>query len=793
MSDDLISIEVDGKKLQGRQGDMLIEVTDAAGIHIPRFCYHRKLSVAANCRMCLVEVERAPKTLPACATPISEGMRVFTKSPKAIAAQRGTMEFLLINHPLDCPICDQGGECELQDVAMGYGDGIGQYSETKRVVKDKDIGPLVATDMTRCIHCTRCVRFGDEIAGVRELGTTGRSEHMEIGTYVAKAVSSEISGNIVDLCPVGALTAKPSRYTFRPWELVQQAAVMPHDGLGSNVYLHTRNGEVMRVVPRENEAVNEVWLSDRDRFSYLGIRHAERLTTPMIRVDAGWREASWNEALQFAAEKLKDAGADLHTMVSTQLTLEELYLAQKMTRGLGSNHIDHRVRQRDFRDQDALPVMPWLGHDVAQMDHRQAMLLIGSHIRHEQPLLAQRVRKAALAGGQVSLINPAVFPQTFATVANLGVGNDGIVPTLVAVLAALAPQNLEASLAERVARVSPSAEHQAIAQSLLKANRYGESRAGVYLGALALAHPDLAIIRQLAQAIAQAASASFGEMASAGNSAGAWLAGAVPHRLAAGKPVSSAGKTAASMLQQTAKVTLLMGLEPELDSIHGGRVLQSLRAGDCNIVINPFFTPAMREYAHVVLPMVSFAETSGTYVNTEGLWQGMRAAAHPLGEARPGWKILRVLGNLLNLDGFEFMSSEEVRDELRGLCAEIELSGTIRPQPIMSSDTPAKADAGLQRIGGVALYATDGLVRRADALQQTAEAQSSQNLRLNPQDMARLQLSAGVMAEVSSAEAKVQMVVQPDDGIPVGCAWIAEGTPLAAALAGALHVQVKGM
>ncbi|MGC8854480.1 MAG: NADH-quinone oxidoreductase subunit NuoG, partial [Halothiobacillaceae bacterium] len=466
MSDDLITIEVDGQKLHGRQGDMLIEVTDAAGIHIPRFCYHRKLSVAANCRMCLVEVERAPKPLPACATPISEGMRVFTKSPKAIAAQRATMEFLLINHPLDCPICDQGGECELQDVAMGYGDGVGQYSETKRVVKDKDIGPLIATDMTRCIHCTRCVRFGEEIAGLRELGATGRSEHMEIGTYIAKAVTSEISGNVIDLCPVGALTAKPSRYTFRPWELAQHAAIAPHDGLGSNIYVHTRDGKVMRVVPRENEAVNEVWLSDRDRFSYLGLTASDRLTRPMVRVEAGWREASWEEALEIAARGLKAAGSSLCTLVAPHSTLEEIYLAQKLTRGLGSSNIDHRLRQRDFRDQDALPAMPWLGHDVAELDNRQAVLVIGSHIRHEQPLLAQRVRKAALAGAKVSFVNPAVLPQTFEVFEQFASGNAGMVDDLAAILAALRPEGLGGALATLVAQARVEARHEAVAASL---------------------------------------------------------------------------------------------------------------------------------------------------------------------------------------------------------------------------------------------------------------------------------------------------------------------------------------
>ena len=786
MSDDLISIEVDGKKLQGHQGDMLIEVTDAAGIHIPRFCYHRKLSVAANCRMCLVEVERAPKTLPACATPISEGMRVFTKSPKAIIAQRATMEFLLINHPLDCPVCDQGGECELQDVAMGYGDGVGQYSETKRVVKDKDIGPLVATDMTRCIHCTRCVRFGDEIAGVRELGTTGRSEHMEIGTYVAKAVSSEISGNIIDLCPVGALTAKPSRYMFRPWELAQQAAIAPHDGLGSNIYMHIRDGAVMRVVPRENEAVNEVWLSDRDRFSYLGIQHPERLSSPMIRVEAGWREASWEEALEVAVKGLKAAGADLHTLIAPHATLEELYLAQKLSRGLGSNHIDHRLRQRDFRDQAALPVMPWLGHDVAELEQRQAVLVIGSHIRHEQPLLAQRLRKAALAGAKISFVNPAAWPQTFAVLENMAVGNDGMVGALTALLAALEPANLDKQLAPLVAKAVVDARHQAMAASLKKAKR-----AGVYLGAVALAHPDLSLIRQLAQAIAQHSGATLGEFASAGNSAGAWLAGAVPHRLPGGAASATQGLNAVAMLSNPAKANMLIGIEPELDSLQGQDALAALQQSAFNVVINPFMTETMRSYAHVVLPMVTFAESSGTYVNTEGLWQGMRAVARPLGEARPAWKILRVLANLLNLDGFEYMSSEDVRDELRTACQNVQLSSNIAPVDV---SVPQAADEqGMQRVGGVAMFASDALVRRSSSLQETADTQAAKNVRLHPAEVQRLGLVAGGLAEVSSGMKQIQMTVQADDALPAGCAWIAYGTDVSMALSDALHVQIKGV
>ncbi|MEF3192676.1 MAG: NADH-quinone oxidoreductase subunit NuoG [Halothiobacillaceae bacterium] len=781
MSDDLITIEVDGQKLQGHHGDMLIEVTDAAGIHIPRFCYHRKLSVAANCRMCLVEVERAPKPLPACATPISEGMRVFTKSPKAIAAQRATMEFLLINHPLDCPICDQGGECELQDVAMGYGDGVGQYSETKRVVKDKDIGPLIATDMTRCIHCTRCVRFGEEIAGLRELGATGRSEHMEIGTYIAKAVTSEISGNVIDLCPVGALTAKPSRYTYRPWELTQHAAIAPHDGLGSNIYIHTRNGKVMRVVPRENEAVNEVWLSDRDRFSYLGLTASDRLTSPMVRVGADWREASWEEALEVAANALKGAGSSLCTLVAPHSTLEEIYLAQKLTRALGSSNIDHRLRQRDFRDQDALPVMPWLGHDVAELDNRQAVLVIGSHIRHEQPLLAQRLRKAALAGAKVSFVNPAVLPQTFEVFEQFASGNVGMVDDLAAILAALRPEGLGGALATLVAQARVEARHEAVAASLRQAKR-----ASIYLGALALGHPDLAVLRQLARAIAAATGATLGEFAASGNSAGAWLAGAVPHRLPGGKAAGVAGLHAAAMLAGAGKVHLLVNVEPEHDSLAGLAALKALAQAECNVVLTPFVTEAMKTYAHVILPIAAFAETSGTYVNTEGRWQGMRGAARPQGEARPGWKVLRVLGNLANLQGFDYLSSEEVRDELRALCQDVVLD-----QGIAAIDVAPSAQAvgeGMQRIGGVPLYATDAIVRRASALQATPDGRQVV-VRLHPAEIDRLGL--GDSAVIAAGDAQVTLAVQADAGIPAGCAWIPYGVAQTAALGDALHVQVR--
>ncbi|MDH3453311.1 MAG: NADH-quinone oxidoreductase subunit NuoG, partial [Gammaproteobacteria bacterium] len=419
MSDDTVAIEVDGQLLQARKGAMLIEVTDAAGISIPRFCYHHKLSVAANCRMCLVEVEKAPKPMPACATPVMDGMKVFTRSQRALQAQRGTMEFLLINHPLDCPICDQGGECELQDVAMGYGHGVSRYADTKRVVFDKDIGPLIATEMTRCIHCTRCVRFGEEVAGLRELGATGRGENLRIGTYVEKSVVSEMSGNVIDLCPVGALTAKPSRYTARAWELLQHPGIATHDCVGSNLFHHMRDGRVMRVVPKENAAINEVWLSDRDRFSYEGLYSDARLQQPMLKEGSEWHVVEWETALAATGSALQSAAPqDTGFLATPGASLEELYLLQKLARGIGCANVDHRLRQLNFTDQAHDPVMPWLGQNFVELEHVHAALVVAGNVRKDQPLVAHRLRKAALNGGQISLLNVREYEQTFTTLVN---------------------------------------------------------------------------------------------------------------------------------------------------------------------------------------------------------------------------------------------------------------------------------------------------------------------------------------------------------------------------------------
>ncbi|HEX6638573.1 MAG TPA: NADH-quinone oxidoreductase subunit NuoG, partial [Steroidobacteraceae bacterium] len=528
---DVVNVEVDGRAVQGKKGQMIIHVTDAHGAYVPRFCYHDKLPIAANCRMCLVEVEKAPKPLPACATPIGEGMKIHTKSPKAIGAQKATMEFLLINHPLDCPICDQGGECELQDLAMGFGRDISRFNERKRVIKDKDIGPLVSTDMTRCIHCTRCVRFGQDVAGIQELGTTGRGEQMEIGTYVERAVGHELSGNIIDLCPVGALNSKPFRYRARSWEMTQAALVSPHDGVGTNIFGHVLRGKLMRVVPRTNEAINETWIADRDRFSYEGLYAADRIGEPMVREGGEWKRVTWEQALETAAKGLKAAGQDLATLASSSSTIEELYLLARITRGLGSGNIDHRLRQTDFRDQDADPAAPSLGGlAIADIDDLEGLLVVGSNLRREVPVLAHRVRKAARKGAKIAFLNPARFDYLFPVAAYLESAPLAQVADLAAIYSACLDGATPAKhLSGLVSGVQPNTAHRAIATAL----RNGTRRA-IWLGALAQRHPAWADIRALAAGIAAATGASLGTLAEGGNAAGAYLAGAVPHRDPAG-------------------------------------------------------------------------------------------------------------------------------------------------------------------------------------------------------------------------------------------------------------------
>jgi NADH-quinone oxidoreductase subunit G len=705
---------------------MIIRVTDAHGAYVPRFCWHEKLSVAANCRMCLVEVEKAPKPMPACATPVAEGMKIFTDSPRAIGAQRATMEFLLINHPLDCPICDQGGECELQDLAVGFGRDISRFSERKRSVQDENLGPLIATDMTRCIHCTRCIRFTEEIAGMQELGMIGRGEQMKVRTYIESTVHHELSGNVIDLCPVGALVSKPYRFTARAWEMMSVPLVSPHDGVGSNLFGHVLRGRVMRVVPRENEAINETWIADRDRFSYESVYSEDRLERPMIRKggarDGEWVETDWETALAKAAEGLRGRGADLGVLASASGTLEELYLAGRIARGLGSGNIDSRLRQRDFRDQGADPLYPNLGLRIADIDALQGLLLIGCNLRREAPILAHRVRKAARRDAKVALLNPAVFNYYFPVAAYVESAPAQQVADLAAILRAAAEATgaaVPAHLSQVVDGAQIGESHRAAAAALAS----GERRA-VWLGALALRHPRFADLRALAVGLAQVTGASLGVLAEGANAAGAHLAGAVPHREAGGKPAGSPGLTAADMLNRALRSYLFVGgLEPWIDAPQADAA-RALGQAELVVAITPFVSEALRRVAHVLLPAGTFAETSGTYVNLEGVWQSQTGAAAPVGQSRPGWKILRVLGNLLGLAGFDYESSEDVRAELEtlvGAPTAYSMPAYAGRHEVVGQVARGEVPAG---VVDIPMYQIDALVRRAPSLQRTREGRT---------------------------------------------------------------------
>ncbi len=699
---DTVNITVDGCPMKARKGEMIIRVTDANDVYVPRFCYHEKLPVAANCRMCLVEVEKAPKPLPACATPVAEGMVIHTKSPKAIAAQRAVMEFLLINHPLDCPICDQGGECELQDQAVGYGRDVSRFNERKRVVKDKNIGPLVSTDMTRCIHCTRCVRFGQDIAGIPELGTTGRGEHNEIGTYVERSVNHELSGNIIDLCPVGALNSKPFRYRARSWEMTQQPLVSPHDGLGTNLYGHILRGKLMRVVPRRNDAINETWISDRDRFSYEGVYAADRLNAPMVREGGEWKSVDWQTALERVANGLKAIpAASLGFLANPSSTTEEMALFARIARGLGSANLDHRLRQQDFSGDAADPVQPQLGMAVADVDSLQSLFVIGSNLRHEIPLLASRVRKAAVKGGaRVSFLNPAEFEYLFPVANHWVVSPAKQVAELSALVAA-------ATDTAPLAGVTVEQHHRDFVAGLKAAERKA-----IWLGQLAVRHPAYASLRALGQQLAAATGASFGVLAEGANAAGAHLAGVLPHRAAGGAVPTAVGLNAGQMLKNSLQGYVLLGVEPGADTLQAN-ALASVGGASFVVALTPYATEELMAVAQVLLPVGTFAETSGTFVNLEGEWQSFPGAAQPVGESRPAWKVLRVLGNLLGLAGFEQLTSEDVRGELR---SSVDSAQPVTPTAAAVSTVDASA-----RVVEVPIYRVDGLVRRATSLQNTRD------------------------------------------------------------------------
>ncbi|BBP46360.1 NADH-quinone oxidoreductase [Thiosulfatimonas sediminis] len=690
----MVKVEINGQVIEAHEGDMLIDVADGAQIPIPRFCYHKKLSIAANCRMCLVDVEGAWKPLPACATPVTDGMVVRTKSAKAIAAQKSVMEFLLINHPLDCPICDQGGECELQDVAMDYGDDVSRFVEAKRVVGDKNAGPLISTDMTRCIHCTRCVRFGQEVAGMMELGATGRSEWMEIGTYVEKSIDSEMSGNMIDLCPVGALTSKPFRYTTRTWELKAHKAIAAHDSIGSNIQIHTKNEKVMRVVPDENEAINEVWISDRDRFSYEAINAEDRLTQPMIKVNGKWQVTDWEHALQFAVEGLQAINpANLGVMASANSTLEELHLLQKLARGIGSESIDYRTRQVDFSADSKGFHTPALTSSIADIEKQDAIVMVGSYLRKELPILNLRVRKASLKGAQVIAVNPSEFKYNY-KLTQLS-DEQGMVANLAAMAKAAA--DMKGDKVDFLADVTVSDAIKAQVTALISAKR-----SEILLGQIAQMHPDYALLCKLADSLAKHTDSSLSILPMQANEVGANLVNFLPVK----------GKNVTQMLQGM-DAYLLMGLE-SADFSDSKQAQQAFRNATFVVSMSAFDNEEARQYSDVILPIALFAETAGTFVNLSGTKQSFKMAAQPQGDAKAAWKVLRVMGNLFNLNGFEATHSNEVLREV--------LDNKHTTLAFAQLDAPLVRVNNDAQVVMVAPYQMDAIVRRAPSLQKTPDA-----------------------------------------------------------------------
>ena len=780
----MLEIEIDGNKIQMTAGGTIMEAAAQIGIYIPHFCYHKKLSIAANCRMCLVQVEKAAKPLPACATPITDGMKVFTKSDYAVKAQKGVMEFLLINHPLDCPICDQGGECSLQDLAVGYGGSSSRYQEAKRVVKEKDLGPLVATDMTRCIHCTRCVRFGQEIAGIMEMGQVGRGEHSEIMPFISKTIDSELSGNIIDLCPVGALTSKPFRYTARSWELSRRKSVSPHDGLGSNLIVQVKNGRVMRVLPLENEAVNECWLSDKDRFAYEGLNSEQRLSRPMLKQDGKWLEVDWQTALEYVANGLKQIreqhGADsIGALATPHQTVEELYLLQKLMRGLGTGNVDSRLAQADFRLDASLQGAPWLGMAVADISKLQRVLVIGSTLRNDHPLLAHRLRQAVKHGAQLNLVNP-VDDDLLTKLANKAiVAPQAMVNTLAQIALALAEATqteLPAAIKAVLADVPVGATARSIAASLT-----GAERRAVFLGNLAQHHPQYAELHSLAEVIARLAGANFGCLGESANSVGAYIAGAVPS-----KSGLKTGMNAAAMMATPRKAYLLLGAEPELDCNDPAAAMHALQSADMVVAMSAYKHSAL-EYADVLLPIAPFSETSGTFISTEGRVQSFNGTVKPLGETRPAWKVLRVLGTMLGVKGFDYDTSEAVRQDAlgsNGLAAGVlnnSLSGPVL-QSAAITDT-------LTRVGEVPMYQADAIVRRAASLHNTRAA-ALPNASMHSALLARLGVADGAMVTVRQGEARAVVRALADDRLPDHCVRLAAAHPLTATL-GAMLGEVS--
>ena len=791
---DQVTVTIDGVELQAPKNAMVIEVADQAGISIPRFCYHKHLSIAANCRMCMVEVEKAPKPLPACATPVSDGMKIFTHSKLAIDAQKGTMEFLLINHPLDCPVCDQGGECELQDVAIGYGGDVSRFTERKRVVADKNIGSLISTDMTRCIHCTRCVRFGDEIAGVRELGATGRGEFMEIGTYIEKSLASELSGNVIDLCPVGALNAKPSRMRGRAWEMLEYEAISPHDAVGSNLSMHVIRNEVMRVVPKENAAINQTWISDRDRFSYEGMYSQDRLKHVMRKVNDTWQTVRWSDALQYLAKLLKEyESEEVGILVSPNQSNEEIYLLQKLARALGISNIDHRVERVDFADQDNDPLFPWLGLNINDLEQQEVVIVIGSDLRSEQPMIMHRLRKAAMHGSKVVFINPHKFEYFAKLAAELVVRPQDLLSVLTKMLASIDAEfkqpewleglnsNEEVDLANYLSGIDEII-------SLLRS----EGNTCLLLGSLIDQHEEYSALRAVAQHIAEMTNSSFGYLPIASNAVGASLLGALPHRAVMGEEVSEPGLNYMEMLHSPRKLFILFGLEPSWDCALPAQCKRALEQAEHVVALTSFRSEDLEPCCDWMLPISCYAEAEGTKINIEGRWQYQAKLVEANDDVKDAWKVLRMLATELGLANFEYNDLHEVKNEITShIDSEVEFSNALSSEPKINPHADNRQ--ALYRVSSKPIYSIDSLVRRAPSL-QAAQDNADAVLRINQHDIDKYGLHVDGWVRVTQGEDKSILKCVMDNNLLPGTAYIANGLVRSEKLGAAFgSIKVKNL
>ncbi|MEY3261040.1 MAG: hypothetical protein RLZZ620_91, partial [Pseudomonadota bacterium] len=730
----MIEIHVDGKPVEVPQGSMVMHATNKLGTYVPHFCYHKKLSIAANCRMCLVEVEKAPKPLPACATPVMAGMKVFTHSAKAVEAQKSVMEFLLINHPLDCPICDQGGECQLQDLAVGYGKSSSRYKEEKRVVFHKNVGPLISMEeMSRCIHCTRCVRFGQEVAGVMELGMINRGEHSEITTFVGQTVDSELSGNMIDICPVGALTSKPFRYAARTWELVRKRSISPHDAVGANTTVQTKANHVMRVVALENEAINECWISDRDRFAYEGLNSPDRLTTPMVKQNGQWLETDWQSALDYVVHSLGDiqkqhGSQALAALAHPIASAEELYLLQKVMRGLGSQQIESRLRQTDTRGS---AVLPWLGMPIAKLGELKRVLVIGSHLRKDLPLIAARVRTATKHGLKVYRLDAGGNDWLMPIAAHLKSKPSQWVDQLGQIAQAIA-QAKSISSPSGLAVKSVSREAQMIADQLLSNTKLESPEPqAILLGSLAIAHPNASDLHVLAEFIATHTGCTFGFLCEGGNSVGAQLVGATQGNQG----------SVDTVLQSKARAYVMLHVEPLNDLPNPQQARSALQAADTVIAMSAYTSPDLLELADVILPITPYTETIGSYVNMAGQVQTIQPSVRPLADARPAWKVLRALGSLLNLEGFLYNLPEEVYADAFAKPVQDLLNNSFTATPEIQQRIPIAA--ALERLADQPIYSSDAIVRRAPALQRTRDAKDATMVGVGQTLWTQLSLQAG--------------------------------------------------